>query len=245
MSGPTSVPAVARIADPDAGVGRARARRAGRRRRSRGRSAGAATCSAGRPCRRPRRRWPARPGRGRPCGATIMRVVAAELEQRARRSAPRRAARSRGPSRVEPVARDERHARIVDQHLAASRPPTTISSSPSGRVAEARGRALEDRLGTASAVSGVFSDGFHTTRSPQTSASAKFHAHTATGKLNAVITPTTPSGCQVSHHPVARSLRRDREAVELARQADREVADVDHLLDLAERLRQRSCRPRA
>ena len=33
---------------------------------------------------------------------------------------------------------------------------------------------------------------------PHTSATAAFHAHTATGKLNAVITPTTPSGCQVS-----------------------------------------------
>jgi hypothetical protein len=50
----------------------------------------------------------------------------------------------------------------------------------------------------ASAVSGVFSDGFHTHGSPQTSASAAFHAHTATGKLKAEMTPTTPSGCQVS-----------------------------------------------
>ena len=50
----------------------------------------------------------------------------------------------------------------------------------------------------ASAVSGVSSDGFHTTVSPHTNAIAVFHAQTATGKLNAVITPTTPSGCQVS-----------------------------------------------
>ncbi len=50
----------------------------------------------------------------------------------------------------------------------------------------------------ASAVNGVSSDGFHTTVSPHTSATAVFHAHTATGKLNAVITPTTPSGCHVS-----------------------------------------------
>ena len=45
---------------------------------------------------------------------------------------------------------------------------------------------------------GVFSDGFHTTLSPQTKARQAFHAQTATGKLNAEITPTTPSGCQVS-----------------------------------------------
>ena len=50
----------------------------------------------------------------------------------------------------------------------------------------------------ASAQSGVFSEGFHTSASPQTSASAAFHAHTATGKLKAVMIPTTPSGCQVS-----------------------------------------------
>jgi hypothetical protein len=50
----------------------------------------------------------------------------------------------------------------------------------------------------ASAVSGVFSDGFHTTVLPQTTASAAFHAHTAAGKLKALMTPTTPSGCQVS-----------------------------------------------
>ena len=50
----------------------------------------------------------------------------------------------------------------------------------------------------ASAVSGVFSDGFQITALPHTSARAVFHAHTATGKLKALITPTTPSGCQVS-----------------------------------------------
>ncbi len=55
-----------------------------------------------------------------------------------------------------------------------------------------------NRACTASAVSGVFSDGFHTTASPQTSASAAFQAQTATGKLKAEMTPTTPSGCQVS-----------------------------------------------
>src|SRR2546430_13659273 len=46
---------------------------------------------------------------------------------------------------------------------------------------------------TAIAVSGVFSEGFQTVASPQTAASAAFHDHTATGKLNAVITATTPS----------------------------------------------------
>ncbi len=51
---------------------------------------------------------------------------------------------------------------------------------------------------TASAQSGVFSDGFQITGQPQTSASAAFHDQTATGKLKALITATGPIGCQVS-----------------------------------------------
>ena len=65
-------------------------------------------------------------------------------------------------------------------------------------------------------------------------ASAKFHAHTATGKLNAEMTSTGPERMPGLHHPVARPLGGDGQAVELARQADREVADVDHLLHFAE-----------
>ena len=38
------------------------------------------------------------------------------------------------------------------------------------------------------------------------------------------------------HHPVLGALGGDRQAVELARQADGEVADVDHFLNFAEAL---------
>ena len=62
---------------------------------------------------------------------------------------------------------------------------------------------------------------------------AVFQDQTATGKLNAVMTPTTPSGCHCSIMRCAGPLGGHRQAVELARQADREVADVDHLLHLA------------
>ena len=82
-------------------------------------------------------------------------------------------------------------------------------------------------------MSGVSSEGFHTTGSPQTSAIAVFQDQTATGKLKALMTPTTPSGCQVSMSRWPGRSERHRAAVELARQADGEVADVDHLLDLA------------
>ena len=88
----------------------------------------------------------------------------------------------------------------------------------------------------ASAVSGVRSDGFQITGSPQTSASAAFQLHTATGKLKALITATGPSGCHVSVSRWPGTLRGDRASVELAREPDGEVADVDHLLHLAEPL---------
>ena len=51
----------------------------------------------------------------------------------------------------------------------------------------------------AMAVNGVWLDGFHTVLSPHTAAMAAFQLHTATGKLKALITPTTPSGCHCSY----------------------------------------------
>ena len=52
---------------------------------------------------------------------------------------------------------------------------------------------------TASAVRGVFGDGFHTLMLPQMAPRNEFHAHTATGKLNAEMMPTIPSGCHCSY----------------------------------------------
>ena len=46
----------------------------------------------------------------------------------------------------------------------------------------------------ATADKGVFSDGFQIHTSPQTHASIVFQAHTATGKLNAEMMPTSPNG---------------------------------------------------
>ncbi len=49
------------------------------------------------------------------------------------------------------------------------------------------------------AVSGVLLDGFHRQMSPQIAARKAFHAHTATGKLNALMMPTRPSGWYCSY----------------------------------------------
>ena len=69
--------------------------------------------------------------------------------------------------------------------------------SPSGASPNALAARAKSAL-QAMAQSGAFSEGFHTTLLPQTHARAAFQDHTATGKLNADITPTTPIGCQNS-----------------------------------------------
>ncbi len=51
---------------------------------------------------------------------------------------------------------------------------------------------------TAMAVRGVLEAGFQRVESPQTAARAEFHAQTATGKLKAEMTATTPRGCHCS-----------------------------------------------
>ena len=75
--------------------------------------------------------------------------------------------------------------------------PTITSTSPSG-ASPKRSSARRNSAWQASAVSGVREDGFQITGSPHTSASAAFQLQTATGKLNAVMMPTGPSGSQVS-----------------------------------------------
>ena len=49
------------------------------------------------------------------------------------------------------------------------------------------------------AVRGVLLEGFQITVSPAIAAMNAFHAHTATGKLKAEITPTAPKGCHCSY----------------------------------------------
>ncbi|KAG0748010.1 hypothetical protein G6F24_015459 [Rhizopus arrhizus] len=113
---------------------------------------------------------------------------------------PKRCA-TRGPTwrpmRVEPVA--ETSATVCESTSASptSRPPISTSDRPAG-ASPKRCIAWAKSAWQARAVSGVFSDGFHTTALPQTMASAAFQDHTATGKLKALMTPMTPSGCHVS-----------------------------------------------
>ena len=83
------------------------------------------------------------------------------------------------------------------------------------------------------ADSGVFGDGFQIEMSPHTAATNAFHAHTATGKLKARDDPDQADRMPLLVHAVAGALGMHGQAVQLARQADGEFADVDHLLHFA------------
>ncbi len=129
-------------------------------------------------------------------GARIMAL----LPPSSRMLRPKRAA-TRGPTsrpmRVLPVALTRATRGSSTRASPAARSPISTWLRQAGASPNCA-RALSNSAWQASAVSGVFSDGFHTTGLPHTRASAVFHDHTATGKLKALMTPTTPSGCQVS-----------------------------------------------
>ena len=99
---------------------------------------------------------------------------------------------------ADPVAEMIGTSREATSDSPMAAPPMTSWQSPSGASAPKRAIARIMILWVAIAVSGVFSDGFQITGSPQTSASAAFQLHTATGKLKAEMTPHGPIGCQVS-----------------------------------------------
>ena len=127
-------------------------------------------------------------------------TTAALLPPSSRSERPSRAA-MRGasslPIAVEPVAETSGIRPSSASCTARSAPPTTSSKSPSG-TSPNRSAARSSSCVVAIALSGARSDGFQSTGSPQTSASAAFQLHTATGKLNALMTATGPSGCHVS-----------------------------------------------
>ena len=60
-----------------------------------------------------------------------------------------------------------------------------------------------------------------------------FQAQTATGKLKAADHADRPQRMPLFGQAVLRPLAGDRQSVELPAQTDREIADVDHLLDFA------------
>jgi len=111
----------------------------------------------------------------------------------------RRATRSATvrPTSVEPV-KLIRATRLSSTNCRASSVPASlIRKNRSGKPASAS--AALQIFWVAMAVSGVLLDGFQMQMSPQIAARKAFHDHTATGKLNALMIPTSPIGWYCSY----------------------------------------------
>ena len=135
------------------------------------------------------------------------------------------------PTWVEPV-NDTSATRRSSTNLPASSVPASMKIWKMAG-SEWRSRTRLQMCCTASEHSAVFGEGFHTVALPVMAARNAFQDHTATGKLKAEITPTTPSGCHCSYMRCCDALRMHGQAVQHARLADREIGDVDHFLNLA------------
>lgn len=125
------------------------------------------------------------------------RVVAAQFEDAASETR-RHPRRHFAPHASAAGGADQGDATVVHQRFAGLAVADQQLAQVRRRIAAEGPRGTLEQCLAGQCGEGVFSEGFQTTELPQTSASAVFHDHTATGKLNALITPTTPSGCQVS-----------------------------------------------
>ena len=187
-------------------------------------------------------RWPAvptaakttpeGPGRGRPRGDDHG-VVAAEFEERPAQPPADDLGRRGRPIRQLPVAE------ISGSRASVGHPLADVFGLADAELEDARGSrsasatSRDDLLHGQGRQRASRGEGFQTTVSPQTAATAAFQAQTATGKLKAVMIADRPERVPLLDHPVPGPLAGDRQAVKLPRQPDGEVAHVDHLLDLA------------
>jgi hypothetical protein len=157
------------------------------------------------------------------------RVVAAQFQQRATH-ALRHALADQRPTLVDPVKLIS-GTRLSSTKVCASRGAGIVEQEEDVREAGLGQRLVAD-LHRAMADSGVFGEGFQMLMSPQIAATNAFQAHTATGKLNALMIPTSRSDA-TARTCGGRGVRSAWSAVQLARQADGELADVDHFLHFA------------
>ncbi len=100
------------------------------------------------------------------------------------------------PTLVEPVKLTSGTRRSSTKDCASSLPASLNRKNRSGKP-PSLSASLQMRM-AAIADNGVLGEGFQIEMSPQTAATNEFQAQTATGKLKALITPTTPSGCHCS-----------------------------------------------
>ncbi len=243
ISGPTSMPSLARIADADAGVDLLRAcgisvvvdalmddeaaqrgaALAGRAHRGEGDAA----------------QREVEIGGGRDDGG----VVAAEFQDGAA-EAGRDVGADLPAHGGGAGGRDQGDAVIVDQRLAdLAAADQDLATVPPARRRTLRGGALDDGLHgerrERRLLRGLPDDGL-----PHTKASAAFQDQTATGKLKAVMTPHDAERVPGLHHAVVGPLGGDGQAEELARQADGDSRRCRSSPGLRRGPRTRSCRPR-
>ncbi len=130
----------------------------------------------------------------------VSSTMTALLPPSSRRLFPSRAATrspTLRPTAVEPVNETSATRGSSTNRVASSVPPSINSWNIGGRPWSANVRL--QMCCTAIAVSGVLGEGFQTLTLPQIAARKAFHDQTATGKLNAEMIPTTPSGCHCSY----------------------------------------------
>ena len=101
------------------------------------------------------------------------------------------------PTREEPVKDSSATAGSSTSRCASALPGPSTSNWNTGGAPQRSSTALQIFC-TAMAVSGALGEGFQTVALPQIAARNAFQLHTATGKLKALMTPTTPSGCHSS-----------------------------------------------
>ena len=123
-------------------------------------------------------------------------VVAAEFQQAAAEAPGHTGWRHRAPTAEEPV-KDTRSTRGSSTKRVASATSSVLKRKKAGGKLPASRAALHRRC-TATLASGAFGDGFQTDTLPHTAAMNAFQDQTATGKLKALMMPTTPTGCHCS-----------------------------------------------
>ena len=161
-------------------------------------------------------------------------VVAAELEQQpaeaagdARRDGAAHPGRAGGA--------EQRDARVVDERLADLGAAEDHAPTIAGRRADAAGGLGDQRLAGQRGEQRLLRRLPHDRVAADEGERGVPRPH-RDREVEGADDADDPERVPLLHHPVAGPLGGDGQPVQLARQADGEVADVDHLLDLAEAL---------
>jgi hypothetical protein len=138
---------------------------------------------------------------------------------------------------VEPVAETHRHSRIVDQHLSDVPAADQDRRQVGWRAAESGRGALDQGLHAKRRqrclLGGLPDHGVTANQRKRGVPRPDRH-----GKIESRDNADRSDRMPLLHHPVVRAFAGNGETMELAGETDCKVADVDHLLDLAEALGQ-------